>query len=186
MQKMLRLPLSKRFDKPVVRLPDYGHIFCLFDTGASIAVWCSDVEYFKKSFPKAKDADSKVWLSGFGGDGEIAAVYSIPEFILKTGEISVRFRELRVAISTKLRYGFDLILPGVIFSKMDIRINHRCSENSIQIYFDRDEYGIGMSIRHFTPGQLNKISEKYGVDLSENQAFGNTEYCFVRGADEVF
>ena len=49
--------------------------FCLFDTGASIAVWCSDVEYFKKSFPKAKDADSKVWLSGFGGDGEIAAVY---------------------------------------------------------------------------------------------------------------
>ncbi len=27
MQKMLRLPLSKRFDKPVVRLPDYGHIF---------------------------------------------------------------------------------------------------------------------------------------------------------------
>ena len=77
---MLRLPLSKRFDKPVVRLPDYGHIFCLFDTGASVAVWCSDVEYFKKSFPKAKDTDSKVWLSGFGGDGEIAAVYSIPEF----------------------------------------------------------------------------------------------------------
>lgn len=186
MQKMLRLPLSKRFDKPVVRLPDYGHIFCLFDTGASVAVWCSDVEYFKKSFPKAKDTDSKVWLSGFGGDGEIAAVYSIPEFILKTAEISVKFRELRVAISTKLRYGFDLILPGVIFSKMDIRINHRGGENSIQIYFDRDEYGIGMSIRHFTPRQLNKISEKYGVDLSDNQDFGNTEYCFVRGTDEFF
>ncbi len=96
-------------------------------------MWCSDVEYFKKSFPKAKDADSKVWLSG-----------------------------------------------------MDIRINHRDGENSIQIYFDRDAYGIGMSIRHFTPRQWNKISEKYGVDLSDNQAFGNTEYCFVRGADEVF
>ena len=47
---------------------------------------------------------------------------------IKAGEISVRFRELRVAISTKLRYGFDLILPGVIFSKMDIRINHRVAK----------------------------------------------------------
>lgn len=44
MQKMLKLPLDSRSDRPLFELGNYKNIRCLLDTGANIAVWCADIQ----------------------------------------------------------------------------------------------------------------------------------------------
>ena len=44
MQKMLKLPLDSRSDRPLFERGNYKNIRCLLDTGANIAVWCADIQ----------------------------------------------------------------------------------------------------------------------------------------------
>ena len=47
------------------------YITCLYDTGATAAVWCSSKKLFEKVFPERILQDSKFSIGGFGGKSRI-------------------------------------------------------------------------------------------------------------------
>ena len=180
MQKMLQLPLSKKFDKPVFLFQDYPRVYCLLDTGANIAVWCDEADYLRRIFPDAKLVNEKIWLSGFGGDGEIADAYRIPELVLQSSGNSIKFRNLTMAVSCRLRNGYSLILPGTVFLKTDYRINNYSTEPNLQIYYERDEYGFTMKTRLIGKEWMKKLNRLYGIPMNIDMRIDEKMICYIQ------
>ena len=126
------------------------NILLLFDTGASTPVWCSGGNRFKRKFPSAKKMNYKFLLTGFGRSEEelisflrnpnsaevknyFADVYSIPEFILKTEEGQIVWKDLNVAVTDRRFSGMHMILPYTMFSGMKLNFNQNMINNEIII-----------------------------------------------------
>lgn len=183
MQKILKLPLDSRSDRPLFELGNYKNIRCLLDTGASIAVWCADIQYFREVFFSAEPLDEKVVLSGFGGNGQLVDMYRIPLFVLQNGEHSISFKNFHVALAKQAGMGCDLILPAVMFSKMDCLIGRRCKEPCLQILYDRDMYGFGIVVRQLTEEDKASLENYLGNSVSDSVNFIEKMVCFTQGAD---
>ncbi len=183
MQKMLKLPLDSRSDRPLFELGNYKNIRCLLDTGANIAVWCADIQYFQEIFADAKLVDEKVILSGFGGNGQLVDMHRIPLFVLQNGGHSISFKNFHVALAKQAGMGCDMILPAVMFSKMDCLIVRRCKEPSLQILYDRDMYGFGMVVRQLTEEDKANLGNYLGDSVSDSVNFIEKMICFTQGMD---
>lgn len=59
MQKMLQLRLNDSFHVPVFELEGYKETYCLLDTGATMAVWCSGTGYLQEVFQNAVPTGSQ-------------------------------------------------------------------------------------------------------------------------------
>lgn len=183
MQKMLKFPLDSRLDRPLFELGNYKNIRCLLDTGANIAVWCADIQYFQEVFVSAEPIDEKVILSGFGGNGQLVDMYRIPLFVLQNGEHSINFKNFHVALAKQSGMGCDLILPAVMFSKVDCLIGRRCKEPSLQILYDRDMYGFGMVVLQLTEGDKANLENYLGNFISDSVNFIEKMVCFTQDND---
>lgn len=109
MQKMLQLRLNDSFNVPVFELEGYKETYCLLDTGATMAVWCSGTGYLQEVFRNAVPTGSQVLLSGFGGSGEFAEVYKIPLLELRAKDNCISFRNVYTAVLSRSRFGFDML-----------------------------------------------------------------------------
>lgn len=107
MPRMLRFPLSKKFEKPVIELNITEPVKCLLDTGASMAVWCSTLDYFLQIFEYATKAENQTLLSGFGGNGEFVDVFKIPLLRIQAENDEMKFRFVYVAVLNRPRFGVD-------------------------------------------------------------------------------
>ncbi len=171
MSKVLRLKLKPNRDKPLfTTITKYDRkILCLFDTGATMPVWCSSEGLFKIVFPDAILLDEKFVLSGFGKTPEIVNVYKIPVFYLKDDNSSLEFRNLHIATSFGRSFGCDLILSYTMFTKMDCHILNRNLNNAVlQIDYDKDIYNIGIMLSSKMPNIVHKI---YNFSLEEQGNF---------------
>ncbi len=132
---------------PVIR---YNGMKLLFDTGASTPVWCRGLENFKDEFPESEKADYRFLLTGFGrSEAELvsflenpesdeaqnyfADVYSISEFILKTEEKQIIWKDLNVAVTDRHFSGVHMILPYTMFGGMRLSFNQACTNPEIII-----------------------------------------------------
>lgn len=183
MQKMLKLPLDSRSDRPLFELGNYKNIRCLLDTGANIAVWCADIQYFQEIFVGAEPVEEKVILSGFGGNGQLVDMCRIPLFVLQNAGDSISFKNFHVALAKQAGMGCDMILPAVMFSKMDCLIGRRCKEPSLQILYDRDMYGFGMVVRRLTEEDKANLGNYLGNSVSGSVNFIEKMVCFTQDTD---
>lgn len=71
----------------------------MFDTGATMPVWCKSEGLFHVVFPDAELLEKKFLLSGFGKVAEIVDVYKIPVFYITDGDSTLEFRNLHIATS---------------------------------------------------------------------------------------
>lgn len=144
--------MNLRFDvlnkvRPVVK---YDNMFLLFDTGASTPVWCSGSTRFIRKFLTAKKKNYRFLLTGFGRSEEellkfmknpnsnefqnyFADVYSIPEFILKTEEKQIIWKDLNIAVTDRRFSGVHMILPYTMFGSMKLSFNQTCANPEIII-----------------------------------------------------
>lgn len=122
---------------PVV---EYNNMLLLFDTGASTPVWCQNTDVFLEFFPKAKKKNYRFLLTGFGrsemelvnflknpnneeAERYFTDVYSVPEFILKTKEGQIIWKDLNIAVTDRKFSGVHIILPYTMFGGMKISFN---------------------------------------------------------------
>lgn len=139
----LQFELSSKRVKPVfsIKTKDDKKIQCLFDTGATMPVWCQSEEVFKDIFPNAVRQKQQAILSGFGKIATKVDVYKIPEFHLSDGNSEIVFKNLLVVASFDRDFGCDLILSYTMFTKTDYSIlNFNRKIPLLQIKSDRDEF----------------------------------------------
>lgn len=143
MSKILSLQLSNRSAKPIFTTMTSAdrQIKCMLDTGADMPVWCGSEGLLKIVFPKVELVDKKFLLSGFGRKPEVADIYKIPEFIIRTEKDNLIFKNLFMASSFGRNFGCDLILSATMFKHMDYSILNRKKNSSVlEITYDRDVY----------------------------------------------
>lgn len=182
MQRTLKLPLSDNFNVPVFELYGYARTYCLLDTGASMAVWCSGVDALHDVFENAVSAGSQALLSGFGGSGEFADVYKIPLLQIRDTLTCIDFRNVYVAVLARIRFGFDLILPAVMFSKTDYKINNCCDVRSLQIYSDRNVFLSITRMRKFTVKEAELLRSELGLEVPSNMETVDSVVCLPQGS----
>lgn len=129
-----RLHKSK---KPFFDLNINGtYITCLYDTGATTAVWCSSKKLFEKVFPERILQDSKFSIGGFGGKNRILSdVFRVEGF--KLGQ--VEFPHFTIVTQFDRNFGCDLILGSSLAVNADISIKH-IKEQSINFEFEDLRY----------------------------------------------
>lgn len=145
--------MNLKFDvlpEKIIPIIEYNNILLLFDTGASTPVWCLGSSRFRKKFPDAVKMNYKFLLTGFGrSEAELvsflenpesdeaqnyfADVYSIPEFILKTEEKQVIWKNLNVAVTDRRFSGVHMILPYTMFGGMKLGFNQACTNPEVII-----------------------------------------------------
>ncbi len=103
--------------KPLVELYE-PKLICLLDSGAMIPVWCAGAQMLTETFGSKRDTTCKAVIRGFGGNGEIAPIYRLPELYLTQ---TISFKNMPVALSDRLENNkFDMVLPITIFKEFDI------------------------------------------------------------------
>ena len=99
--------------------------------------------------------DTEALLRGFGGSGEVADVYIIPEFVLQDeAEQSVIFHNLPVIV-VKRDYSFNMILSYTLLNKMNFHHSAYVDKNnqympknpSISIQPYKNKYYVGYTRR---------------------------------------
>lgn len=133
--------------RPIIK---HDNMLLLFDTGASIPVWCQGDNTFLEFFPTAKKKNYRFLLTGFGRSEEellkfmknpnsnefqnyFADVYAIPEFVLTTKEGQVIWKDLNVAVTDRRFSGIHMILPYTMFGGMKLSFNQTCANPEIII-----------------------------------------------------
>ena len=111
----------------------------MYDSGARIPVWCSDVEFFLKAFPEAKKAEITAKVTGFGKEAETASVYIIPKYTLNDGNTEIVINNLSVVVLFKPNIGCDFLLSETMVSKMDT-FTYRRGKKELHIVSDKSEY----------------------------------------------
>ena len=140
----------------------------LIDTGASITTWVKGVQSFQAVFPDAKKMDdTEALIRGFGGSGEVADVYIIPEFVLRDeADKTVIFHNLPVIV-VKRDYSFNMILSYTLLNKMNFNHIAYSDENSqynavhpsINIQPYKGDYYVGFTRRKVS--EFRKEIQKY-------------------------
>ncbi len=107
---------NNTFDRPTITIcaDDETDIQTLIDTGANAAVWTAGSDLLMKRFPASVLCeDVRYMISGFGGHGELAAVYKIPTIRIVDDEANgaIQFNNLIVACCERRDFKFKLILP---------------------------------------------------------------------------
>lgn len=133
----LKFNVLQKTQKPIIK---YNNIFLLFDTGASVPVWCRGIGAFQRKFTDVKKMDYKFLLTGFGrseaelisflknpdtseADNYFADVYSVPSFSLKSEEGCITWENLNVAVTNREFSGVHMILPYTMFGEMKLGFN---------------------------------------------------------------
>ncbi len=146
-------------------------------------MWCADIQYFQEVFASAESLEEKVILSGFGGNGQLVDMYRIPLFVLQNDGHTISFKNFHVALAKQAGMGCDLILPAVMFSKMDCMIGRRCKEPSLQILYDRDMYGFGIVVLQLTEEDKANLENYLGNSVSDSISYIEKMICFAQDMD---
>lgn len=134
---------------------EYEDLILLFDTGASVPVWCGGINSFKDKFPAAKIMSHRYLLSGFGrsetelmrflsepnseeADNYFADVYSLPEFALETDEGKIVWKNLNIAVTNRRFSGVQMILSYTMFGHMSIKFDQSAVNPEIIIESAKD------------------------------------------------
>lgn len=161
MSKELRLELSEKGVKPLFNTITKHNrkVLCLFDTGATMPVWCKSRGLFNIIFPDAELFDKGFLLSGFGKTAERVDVYKIPTFYLSDNNSRIEFRNLLVATSFDRDFGCDLDLSYTLFNCMDYTIFNRGRRvPTLNVIYDRDVYYISPVVHVSSNNVLARIS----------------------------
>lgn len=125
--EIVRFDLNEEEVKPIFEsFPNLtnGRFTCLLDSGAGIPVWCGGEKAFLDAFPKAKCKKSyKHLLSGFGIGFQVVEVYYIPKIEFFNGEHSIIFEDFYLPMSSRKRFGVDLIIPTSMFIDSKISLS---------------------------------------------------------------
>lgn len=93
----------------------------MLDTGAMYPVWTRGIEYLKEMVPNLRDEDCSITVGGFGGDGELCKIYTIP--IIRLTE-DFEIQNLPVAVCTNEKIKTDIVLSSNIFKKWKMVIDY--------------------------------------------------------------
>ena len=81
--RILRLDLTNLRERPTFSLMRNNvEVVVMYDSGASIPVWCASEKVLLKAYPDATLIPQKGFISGFGKDKEECKIYCIPVFKL--------------------------------------------------------------------------------------------------------
>lgn len=130
----MELELYENLARPVFMVENKHH-YCLLDTGALFPIWCSSVKALHVRYPESYATNDILPLSGFGGRGEMASVYIIPEFKITQGKHCMIFENYPIAISEKIQFRiFNMIMPAFLFRESVISLKVKNGKaNSLQI-----------------------------------------------------
>lgn len=173
MSMVLELELSSNKVKPVFTTVTKSNkkITCLFDTGATMPVWCKSEGLFKVLFPQAKLITGQYILSGFGKGAEIVNVYEIPEFYISNGSSKIVFKNLLLATSFDRDFGCDLILSYTMFNLIDYSVLNRNRDYpALRLEFDRENYYV-IPVK-YSNDMLKRIAVFTGDGSTKNLAAG--------------
>ncbi len=152
--------------RPVI---EYDGMLFLFDSGASVPVWCYGLQAFQAKFAKAAEMEYQFVLSGFGrSESEIykilansdkyaeeqgrhvSDVYSIPDFTLKSGTEHITWKNLNVAVTDRKFGGVHMILPYTMFGGMTLSFIQETYHAVIDISSSKTEKHMFVRLdRHF-------------------------------------
>lgn len=133
----IRLRYEKQ--KPTIELKTaIGIRSALIDTGAHMVIrFCSEDE-----FPDAVDVKKYAIVGGLGGcDEHYCPVFCIPQMIFDDMDTNEKFTiyNLPVVIyDVSKDYGYDFLIGGTIFSKVDYSIFNMTKIRHFQINFSKD------------------------------------------------
>ena len=136
LMRTLKFPLTKRSIRQIF---DYdtgtAAIRFMYDSGASIPVWCSDVDFLIKAFPDAVKTGLSARITGFGTGVETADVFMIPDFELSDGNEAIHIMNLSIVVIFKPQIGCDFIMSESMLSKVDTHtLRHSTKELQIDFY----------------------------------------------------
>ncbi len=116
------LDLYENLARPVFMVENKHH-YCLLDTGALFPVWCAKEAALRVRYPDSYQTNDILPLSGFGGKGEKAPVYIIPEFRISKQTDCIIFKNFPVAVSQNINFKiFNMIIPAFLFRESVISI----------------------------------------------------------------
>jgi len=154
----------------------------LIDTGATISTWVGGYKSFKSVFPEAELlSDTEALLRGFGGSGEIAKVYLIPEYVLKDNfKNSIVFNNMPIIV-TRRDYSFRMILSYTMLNKLNfehkaytyIEKKYIASNQKIYIKPYKDYFFVG-----YTRRMVSEFREEIQQSFSGKYCLDNT-YIFA-------
>ena len=110
---------------------------CLFDTGANISVYTGSKEEFLGLFKDAILKYENYQITGFGGDGEMYSIYIIPIVSLNCNDVTYTVHNMLIAVTSKTRYDFRLILSPALFTKS--RVEWSYQKRVLDIFFERED-----------------------------------------------
>lgn len=163
MEYLLRKKLLNAFDKPsfVISLGDKVKIRCLLDTGADTPVFTLGNDVLCKYFSNAElQADLTYILSGFGKETEAAAVYRLPELIIKSDfdDDYIQFNNLYIASCFRPSVAYPFILSATMFNHMNYTIvNEGREAKCVKIQHLKPIYNIGVIHSKIDNTKLAKI-----------------------------
>lgn len=116
----------------------------LVDTGAHTVIRFDNVETFLLEFPEAKLTNMITYVGGLGGLEQIPCpIYEIPQFKLHDmdSEQTLVIHRLPVAIyDSEKEYGYDYLLGGTIFLKVNHAFMNAEKIRHMRIWYERDIY----------------------------------------------
>ena len=141
----LVLPLTNQKSRLIFRY-DNGNekIWMMYDSGASIPVWCSGDDLLIKAYPDAIKMNLDCNISGFGTGTERGNVYVIPDFKISKGNAAYTIHNLFVISILKPNIGCDFLMSETMFTKTDMTILRRNAREMKILFDDRDYYCTAM------------------------------------------
>ena len=136
----LSFPLTNRYTRLIFqyRLGSHDYTF-MYDSGASVPVWCTGEELLLRAYPDAKETSYTCHVTGFGKGDEAGKVYCIPRFCLGNGNKLFTIHNLLLVVLAKPFIGCDFLLSETMLSKTDTHIL-RVADRQIQISYKENEY----------------------------------------------
>ncbi len=109
---------SNSYSQKIIQNTARSSYLILFDTGAGIPVWVSDIKLLFLEYPDAKKSNMKIPIGGFGKGRTLADVYLIPDFVLSDGKESLHYINLPIAVLKK-DYSFEMIASFTMFNHLN-------------------------------------------------------------------
>ena len=141
--------LSKKHQRPVLKVEAFDDMYALLDTGAIFPVWVEDEEILKNYY-NAKLIIKGIKFSGFGGY-TVGNVYKLECF--KFGKLI--YPGFHIVTSRENRYPFSMILSATMFRNLIYTIDDK--NHILTVKIPDDESSVRNLIIKDSNGRINVL-----------------------------